>query len=457
MVIIGGGNVRATGFFNVWAKLNSSPTGAGIVYLERDNADDLISEESGQGTEEVSMKVTIGDNDDDLNATEDSKKRQVPLWLCVRPNSNRTVYLIDFVKVLRNDHAYSSTDFVKGSYNKNQSDGSFYKIEDGTIKLRVNVNTGRQDGHSETEISGTTNKQDRAYARDNGTWSASPDFQFYADMIEVYAYKDGHRPGDCGTIGTIESSIENLYNQEMGTEITITANPSPGCHFVKWVDKNGVETTSNSVTYNIGDNHYTAEFGINPFTMNSDGIATFSCPKAFRYDDDTDLMAYPAMVVDGKVKLLTGLKGVPNNHGAILIGTPNKTYNLPPTWYLGELDLFGWGEDNPQKFNRNQLKSTASGPVTADGTQYALGKRNDVVGFYRVKSGATIPQGKAYIVVTESAKDFIGFADDDVTNSIAAQIAERMSDEAVYNLQGQRVADDYRGLVIKNGKKFINQ
>ena len=32
-----------------------------------------------------------------------------------------------------------------------------------------------------------------------------------------------------------------------------------------------------------------------------------------------------------------------------------------------------------------------------------------------------------------------------------------MSDEAVYNLQGQRVADDYRGLVIKNGKKFINQ
>ena len=26
---------------------------------------------------------------------------------------------------------------------------------------------------------------------------------------------------------------------------------------------------------------------------------------------------------------------------------------------------------------------------------------------------------------------------------------------ATYNVQGQRVADDYRGLVIKNGKKFF--
>ena len=33
--------------------------------------------------------------------------------------------------------------------------------------------------------------------------------------------------------------------------------------------------------------------------------------------------------------------------------------------------------------------------------------------------------------------------------------AERRADNAVYNLNGQRVASSHKGLVIKNGKKFF--
>lgn len=46
----------------------------------------------------------------------------------------------------------------------------------------------------------------------------------------------------------------------------------------------------------------------------------------------------------------------------------------------------------------------------------------------------------------------------DLTNNIKAvpEVAES-SKYAVYNLAGQRVSDNYRGLIVKNGKKFINK
>ena len=47
-----------------------------------------------------------------------------------------------------------------------------------------------------------------------------------------------------------------------------------------------------------------------------------------------------------------------------------------------------------------------------------------------------------------------------VTDPTAASIEatfEESSSSAIYNLSGQRVGDDYKGILIKNGKKFINK
>ena len=100
----------------------------------------------------------------------------------------------------------------------------------------------------------------------------------------------------------------------------------------------------------------------------------------------------------------------------------------------------------------------SNGSITGNSsTIYALGKKNDVVGFMKVKNGTKIPAGKAYLVIppTVGALDFIGFADEDVTgvNEVKGQKKEGRSE--YFNLAGQRVAQPTKGLYIVNGKKVI--
>jgi hypothetical protein len=39
--------------------------------------------------------------------------------------------------------------------------------------------------------------------------------------------------------------------------------------------------------------------------------------------------------------------------------------------------------------------------------------------------------------------------------AIETVVTEKSADDAVYNLNGQRVGNDHKGLVIKNGKKYL--
>lgn len=120
------------------------------------------------------------------------------------------------------------------------------------------------------------------------------------------------------------------------------------------------------------------------------------------------------------------------------------------------------GEEDPTrenaKFDYGHLLATAYAPKVADGKQYVLTKKNEKLGFFKMKPGETIPLNKAYIEVDGgSAKDFIGFSEDPTTTAIANIIDMRMAEGDSYNLQGQRVDYGYRGIIIKNGKKYINK
>ena len=97
----------------------------------------------------------------------------------------------------------------------------------------------------------------------------------------------------------------------------------------------------------------------------------------------------------------------------------------------------------------------SDGSITGDGsTIYALGKKGDVVGFAKVKSGATVPAGKAYLVIGGGgARDFIGF--DDETTGIESVKQQSKADNQYFNIAGQRVAQPTKGLYIVNGKKVI--
>ncbi|MBO7558656.1 MAG: bacterial Ig-like domain-containing protein [Bacteroidaceae bacterium] len=93
--------------------------------------------------------------------------------------------------------------------------------------------------------------------------------------------------------------------------------------------------------------------------------------------------------------------------------------------------------------------------VVSDGTFYALANKPeaDGVGFYPVKSGVTIPAGKAYLEVGAEVKGFLALGDvADAINDILVETANGN----IFNIAGQKVQNITKGgLYIVNGKKVI--
>ena len=121
-------------------------------------------------------------------------------------------------------------------------------------------------------------------------------------------------------------------------------------------------------------------------------------------------------------------------------------------------------------------KATAASDVTANilesakgnevgdgnGNYYVLGMTSTGVGFGKLASGVTLAKGKAYIPGTTlaNASDFLTFVigDEDETTTINAVDAAGMDDDTpVYNIAGQKVGKDYKGVVIVNGRKVVRK
>ncbi|MBQ8452674.1 MAG: hypothetical protein IJ539_02730 [Prevotella sp.] len=443
-----------TPYKNIHVALKASEIGVGKVYFTYDDDSPTTVKETD---DEVDFKLTLGEDGNEVDNTSDLKGFY-PLQLCATPKEGYRVR--GFVTELK--ETYTDDDFLKGTYKDGAGDddkhgkNNKYLLDEetGTLKVFVNVNIDQT----------TDGENNQAEVRGRNNWNENPDFTFYAifeegetkPIVQPYTYADGQKPDDCGTVGVIIPSKEPIYEDD---DITLTAEPKPGCLFVKWVIDDGAgnvtESTEPIVSFKATkDVVYKAYFDIKPFTMSAFGVSTFSCPKAIQ-NDNIEFECYPAIVENGSVKLLDKLTGVPHEQGAILIGEANKTFELPMTWLYGEIGLVGFGEDNPNKYNKNELKNTALAPVTADGKQYVLANGSNGVGFYHLKVGEVIPQGKAYIELDEAdAKDFLPL--DGETTAIANMINPEKKN-TVYNLQGQKVSDNYRGIVIMNGKKYFNK
>ena len=91
---------------------------------------------------------------------------------------------------------------------------------------------------------------------------------------------------------------------------------------------------------------------------------------------------------------------------------------------------------------------------------YALTSSEGVVGFYYMaEGGAAFTNGahKAYLALpaSETGTNFISlFETDGINQSVVSSAA---TDAPAYNLAGQRVGDNYRGVVIVNGMKHIRK
>ena len=118
------------------------------------------------------------------------------------------------------------------------------------------------------------------------------------------------------------------------------------------------------------------------------------------------------------------------------------------------------GETDPH----NALCGSDSTTITSGGeVYYVFGKGSNGVGFYWKEANGkafTTEAHKAYLVYTPSkttnAKSFLGF---DVALEIQGpMVREKITfDGPIYNLAGQKVDKDYKGIIIVNGKKYLNR
>ena len=177
-------------------------------------------------------------------------------------------------------------------------------------------------------------------------------------------------------------------------------------------------------------------------TTSAKGYATYSADYAVNYSE-LGLTAY-TLTVDETNKTVTAkaFTGVVPAGGAVLVkGEASKAYTLTPATTEG--DAF--------------TTALQTGATKADGTQYGFTSKSGTPAFAQVVSGQNIPAKKGYIVLSgaSAAKYSICFGDE--ATGIHTIEAASAANDAMYNLAGQRVDKAYKGIVIVNGKKYLNK
>ncbi len=193
-----------------------------------------------------------------------------------------------------------------------------------------------------------------------------------------------------------------------------------------------------------------------PVTITAAGYATFSSTEKLDFTNVDGLTAYKATATSENSVTLEDVTGiVPANEGLLLKGAAN-TYYIPVSTADPTADVDG-----------NLLQSTATAEYTVTGsekgTAYVFGSLNDVVGFYKAAVGKKIGDGKSWLLVPPPSTpinnaNFLSFVFGDEeqgeTDGIKA-VSTKVENGVRYNLAGQKVGADYKGIVIVNGKKFV--
>ena len=185
------------------------------------------------------------------------------------------------------------------------------------------------------------------------------------------------------------------------------------------------------------------------------GWATTTTPN-FPVSFDANAEVYIATTVDANITL-EKITDAPANT-PIVVNAPSGSYTMTQI-ASASTDV-----------TNNQLKSKAANDITAVDGDYVLGTwidgGNTVVGFGKL-SAAGIPNmtdDKAFIPATAlaNAVDFLPFVIGDEENETTSINSiengeSRIENYDYFNLSGQRVGKDYKGIVVVNGKKFVRK
>ncbi len=235
---------------------------------------------------------------------------------------------------------------------------------------------------------------------------------------------------DLGVYGSMTCDCGNLNSSKWtGYEQTVTFTANKAKYLkkitVKYIAKESVTPTTN-------------------------GYATFACSYPVNYSKN-GLEAYTIKVDEDNQKVayteFTGV--VPAGKAVLVCGTERQKYELTPATEKADATF------------ATDLK-VSNGTVKSDGTNfYGFTTKDGVSGFVRVAKDVAVPLGKGYLRLTgntAAAPVFYSINIGGGTTGIGQVEVEKATENgAIYNLAGQRVDASYKGVVIKNGKKYVNK
>ena len=205
-------------------------------------------------------------------------------------------------------------------------------------------------------------------------------------------------------------------NVKAGDQITSVENIT-----LTYMENDGVEFDAGKKTINWAD----ADFGAYVCGKNSGKLVSDAAPTGCGYKFET--------AKAGSVTVAVQLSGNKGFHilDADFAEVAPASYNLPAA-------KDGASQEFTQnKKGENIIAEKSNGTVTfsvAEGGTYYVFAAGSKMGFYGFKYVTGTSTGISDIQAPKSSKD-----------------------GATFNLLGQKVANDAKGIVIKNGKKFINK
>ena len=188
--------------------------------------------------------------------------------------------------------------------------------------------------------------------------------------------------------------------------------------------------------------------------VTSAGWATTTTPD-YPVTFDTKAKVYVVASAEGSIKL-TQIAEAPANT-PVVVNAPTGSYTMTPKSEAAAIET-------------NLLRSKTANNETAAVGDYALGTwidgGNTVVGFGKLNAAgvANMTDDKAFIPASSlaNAVDFLPFVigdeESETTSINSIENGEsRIENYDYFNLSGQRVGKDYKGIVIVNGKKFVRK
>ncbi len=228
-----------------------------------------------------------------------------------------------------------------------------------------------------------------------------------------------------------EVEVSTMCTGDGATRLLLNLGKYPGTIYIKSVNIVALDVPQETVT------------------ISPSGYSTYAAYYPVNYGS-LGLEAY-AVKLDAVTKTITLKKiddgVVPAGKAVLLKGTPGKSYEL--TLAQGAVT----------QFETDLQVSEGSATSTGAATLYALSTVDGVTAFYRVKKDSDIPAKRCYLEVKSASANAafysLGTIFGETTGISSVENKVEKADAPVYNLAGQLVGKDYKGLVIKNGKKFV--